>query len=101
MEDRPTKGSAKLVADELGLARARGKEGAGGVEDRVAIVVICLAVEVVRATTNRHVDDCTRVAPVLRRVVVRFHAKLVHCVRRWRDVLVGKTLVAGAVVVVV
>src|SRR3981081_1469656 len=93
LPDRPTKCPAKLVADELRLGRSGCEERTNRVEGRIAHIVPCPSVKLIRTAANRCIDHGARRAAVLCRVVVRLNTKLAYRVWRRGNVLVRKTLV--------
>ncbi len=99
LEDRAAQGAAELVADQDGLLRStsegvsRRGERSDCIKDRVAEIVVSLAVEFVAATANADVDDGTGGAAILCAVVVSLDAKFGDGGGRGRDGLVGKALV--------
>src|SRR6185437_7698296 len=97
----------ELVANQAGLLgpaseRIGGRrEGADRIEYRIAEIVVRFAVELIGTASNTHVDHRTGRTTVFGAVVVGLDTKLRDGIRRWRNSLVGETLVGGAVGVVV
>jgi len=107
LQDGAAQGATELVADQDRLLRStsegvrRRGERSDCVKDRVAEIVVSLAMEFVVAAANADVDDGTGGAAVLCAVVVGLNAKLGDSVGRGRNGLIGEALVGGAVGVVV
>src|SRR5579862_9223718 len=84
--DGTAEASTKLVADQNGLLRLSGEgiggrsERSNGVEDRVAQIIVSLAVKLVRAAADADVDDGASGAAILCTVVVGLNAELRDCV---------------------
>lgn len=79
--------AAKLVAVRHGLLRLAGDcadgrgEGTVSVEDRVTVILPDLAVDMVAAAVDRHVDDGAGGAAKLGAVVVGLGAELIDGIR--------------------
>src|SRR5580704_15812592 len=72
LPDGATEGPAELVADESGLYAAARRKGPNCIQVRVADVVPCAAVKLVRPPTNGGVNHATRGATIFSAVIVRF-----------------------------
>src|SRR5262249_11832931 len=104
LDNRPADGSAKLVALQQRLfegRRALPEDVPNGVQIGVAQKLVRRAMELVPAGAGRRADDGATSPPVLRAVVIGDDLKLRHGIGRWLRDLIGESLIAGAVGVVV